>query len=201
MSTLRCTADEAFSAYVTMMLFDSIGFELHAMDLQESNGRLGLGIYCTLDAEKALASGKEVLVAEFRPTSSQPTRSGATELLVLSNEAEATSCRWRQRGFSGVLYEATEMCLRVDCMHALYRREWRRHQEAWPELSRLMSRMQDAPLAIDNETVQTEAAWAKAVERLKRYGDQQVQSTRERLETAWLEQVEQGGMMGSCRIS
>ena len=72
-------------AYYCVQLFDSIGFELYAkdrgysvgffngplvhgsalQDLQEVKGPHGLGIYCTLDLQKAQETGKTVLLAEF----------------------------------------------------------------------------------------------------------------------------------------
>merc|ERR1719408_815887 len=121
--------------------------------------------------------------------------------MIESGDAQSQG-RWRQRGYTGALYEGTEIILRVDCIHALYRREWQRPECVWEELSRLMGRMRDPPLAIDSETHQTDAAWAKAVERLKRYGDQQVLQSRERLEPAWHDQVQRGlGESSGCTVA
>lgn len=206
MSTFKCQADETLNAYVCILLFDSIGYELHPQAVQERKGKAGLGVYCTLDREKALASGKEVLVAEFRPTSpatsllqSVPSlsaeqaapaplpslgpKSGGSELFLVTEES-TTLEKWRRWGYSGVVFDGTELCLRADCIQALYRREWSRPESAWDDLQHLTHHMNDPPLAIDSETVRTDAAWSKAVERLKHYGDQQVHHTRERLEAA-----------------
>mmetsp|Transcript_119976 Transcript_119976/g.373657 ORF Transcript_119976/g.373657 Transcript_119976/m.373657 type:complete len:200 (+) Transcript_119976:124-723(+) len=199
MAMVRCLPDEAFSAYFCVMLFDSIGYELHAQDLQEVNGSMGLGIYCTLDLERAQATSKEVLIAEFWPTPSDGSRSGASELLVVAVPGDAGGDRWRQRGYSGVLFGGTELCLRVECLRALYRREWRQPPTAWMGLQRLVSRMRDPPLAIDSETSQTDASWAKALERLKTYGDKRVLETRERLEPVWRRRAEPAG--GGCSVS
>eukprot|EP00927_Polykrikos_kofoidii_P052413 TRINITY_DN4621_c0_g1_i1.p1 TRINITY_DN4621_c0_g1~~TRINITY_DN4621_c0_g1_i1.p1 ORF type:complete len:199 (-),score=40.34 TRINITY_DN4621_c0_g1_i1:61-657(-) len=185
MTQLMCATDETFCAYYCVMLFDSIGYELHAQDLQEIKGPMGLGVYCTLDLERAYASGKEVLVAEFRPTPTKSLPSGATELLMESGDVGDEGA-WRSRNYSGVLYKGTEVCLRVHCIHALYRREWSKPQADWDALGRLMTRMKSPPLSIDSETAQTDAAWAKALERLKTYADQQVASSREHLESSWL---------------
>mmetsp|Transcript_94070 Transcript_94070/g.280750 ORF Transcript_94070/g.280750 Transcript_94070/m.280750 type:complete len:200 (+) Transcript_94070:120-719(+) len=199
MAMLRCLPDEAFSAYYCVMLFDSIGYELHAQDLQEVDGSMGLGIYCTLDLERAQAIGKEVLIAEFWPTPTEGLRSGASELLVVADDQDGGGDRWRPRGYSGVVFGGTELCIRVECIRALYRREWRRPQAAWLGLQRLVSHMRDPPLAIDSETSQTEASWAKALERLKTYGDNRVQETRERLEPLWRQRVDHTG--SSCAVS
>merc|ERR1719401_1166142 len=106
---------------------------------------------------------------------------------------------WRQRGFSGVLFQGTELCLRSECIGALYRREWRKPEAAWQGLSRTLSQMNDPPLAIDADTTQTDAAWAKALERLKTYGDKQVQESREHLERFWTNLNEKPP--GYCSIS
>eukprot|EP00421_Protoceratium_reticulatum_P037142 CAMPEP_0168459486 /NCGR_PEP_ID=MMETSP0228-20121227/52938_1 /TAXON_ID=133427 /ORGANISM="Protoceratium reticulatum, Strain CCCM 535 (=CCMP 1889)" /LENGTH=199 /DNA_ID=CAMNT_0008474659 /DNA_START=39 /DNA_END=641 /DNA_ORIENTATION=+ len=198
MTTLRCALDEAFSAYFCVILFDSIKYELYPQDLQETNGKMGLGVYCTLDLEKAQAMNKDVLIAEFRPSPEEAMRSGASELLVVREGHESWADRWRQRGYSGVIFQATEVCLRAECIRALYRREWRKPEVAWQGLMWLLMRMRDPPLAIDGETAQTDAAWAKALERLKTYGDKQVDTTRKRFEHVW-QTVEQGGSSG-CAI-
>mmetsp|Transcript_76312 Transcript_76312/g.150904 ORF Transcript_76312/g.150904 Transcript_76312/m.150904 type:complete len:202 (+) Transcript_76312:130-735(+) len=201
MSTLRCSQDETFSAYFTVMLFDSIGYELYAQDLQETNGSMGLGIYCTLDLDRAHAVGKEILVAEFRPTKADSERSGASDLLVVSEgDRETVGDRWRKRGFSGILFEGTELCVRVDCIAALYRRDWQKPQACWPGLARIVASMREPPFVIDDQTVETDAAWAKALERIKAHGDKQVAETRGRLESIWQQNSEQGGS-GSCAIS
>jgi len=200
MATLRCNPDETFSAYLCVVLFDSIGYELYPQDIQEARGRMGLGISCTFDLEKAQTFGKEILIVEFRPTPVQASRSGASEILV-GTDTQAL-CRWRERGFSSVLYEGTEIIIRADCIQAVYRREWSRPESAWDGLSRLMARMRDPPLSIDSDTVQNEATWTKAIERLKRYGDQQVLQSRERLEAAWKGIAQEGqGSNSPCVIA
>jgi len=201
MSTLRCQPDEAWSAYYCVMLFDSIGYELYPQDLQETNGVMGQGIYCTLDFEKAQSTGKEVLISEFRPTCNEPSRSGASEILVVAEGREEEGKRWRSRGFSGVLFQGTELCLRGECVTALYRREWRRPEAAWQGLARAVKQLLDPPLAVDSETSQTEASWAKAMERLKTYGDKQVRESRERLENAWTRHAEQSAAGSACVVS
>ncbi|CAK0816135.1 unnamed protein product [Prorocentrum cordatum] len=198
---LACEQDEAFSAYFCVVLFDSIGYELHPQDLQESAGPVGTGIYCTLDLNRALATQKEVLVAEFRPTPSESLRSGSTELLIAAAAEDGSAgsgSRWRQRGYSGVLYGATELCIRAECIRALYRRDWQRPGAAWADLDRLLVRMRDPPFLVDPEVSQPELAWAKALERLRLYGDQRVKDTRERLENLWLDTAQQAESQHFC---
>eukprot|EP00929_Paragymnodinium_shiwhaense_P096284 TRINITY_DN57825_c0_g1_i1.p1 TRINITY_DN57825_c0_g1~~TRINITY_DN57825_c0_g1_i1.p1 ORF type:complete len:146 (+),score=29.62 TRINITY_DN57825_c0_g1_i1:89-526(+) len=141
MPSLTCEQDEAFTAYFCVTLFDSIGYELHAQDLQEATGPMGFGIYCTLDLEKAQRSGKEILICEFKPTNSVPWSSGASDMLVVSAGGESSSAdgRWRQRGFSGCIYNGSELVLRCECISALYRREWLQPQPDWRALVRLMA--------------------------------------------------------------
>lgn len=237
MSSFKCEPDETFSAYVCILLFDTLGYELHPQAIQQQKGAAGLGVYCTLDREKALelrAAGKEVLIAEFCPTPAPPltaasaalgaasavlgatpaaatqatstspsansrSRSGGSQLYLMPEEDTAKAAKWRKLGYSGVVYDGVEMCIRVDCIQALYRREWTRPESAWDELQRLTYRMNDSPLAIDSDTVRTEVAWAKATERLKNYGDQQVDQTRQRLENAIRECSERSSY--GCAVS
>merc|ERR1712187_192292 len=135
------------------------------------------------DIDAARKSNKEILIAEFVPAPTAPTLSGASELLIIGSDGENGSpCgNWRPRGFNGVLHNGMELCIRCDCIRALYRREWLRPEADWNALSHLMARMRSPPLSIDSETHLTDAAWAKALERVKSYGDSQVTVTRERL--------------------
>eukprot|EP00746_Dinoflagellata_sp_MGD_P001389 gnl/MRDRNA2_/MRDRNA2_102607_c0_seq1.p1 gnl/MRDRNA2_/MRDRNA2_102607_c0~~gnl/MRDRNA2_/MRDRNA2_102607_c0_seq1.p1 ORF type:complete len:199 (-),score=40.88 gnl/MRDRNA2_/MRDRNA2_102607_c0_seq1:1-597(-) len=188
MSALGCKSNEVFSAYFCVTLFDSIGWEIHPQDLQESSASMGRGIYCTLDLQKAKATGKDVLIVEFEPTS--VTRSWFSSKDLATSTRGPDNGDWRSNSYSGVLFDGTEICLRAECINALYRREWTRDEYAWQALSRLMTRLQSPPLSIDSSVQQTEAAWMKALERLKWFGDQQVQKTRDRLERCWLEQMQ-----------
>mmetsp|Transcript_12252 Transcript_12252/g.28593 ORF Transcript_12252/g.28593 Transcript_12252/m.28593 type:complete len:204 (+) Transcript_12252:170-781(+) len=188
-SSLRDYTSDTFSAYFCVVLFDTLGYELHAQDVQETRSKGGLGVQCTLDLEKAQAlsqsTGKQILVAEFSPTPRLPTRSGSSGLLLASTD-ELEKCGWRQRGYCGVLYDGTELVLAVESIHALYRREWSVDAPPeWDGLVHLMAAMSEPPLSIDSESVRSEASWAKALERLRRYGDDQVQQSRDRLEQSW----------------
>mmetsp|Transcript_64954 Transcript_64954/g.120920 ORF Transcript_64954/g.120920 Transcript_64954/m.120920 type:complete len:204 (-) Transcript_64954:13-624(-) len=190
MTSLSEHTGDTFSAYFCVVLFDSLGYELHAQDIQETRGAGGIGVHCTLDIEKAQAlaqtTGKQILIAEFSPSPRLPSRSGANGLLLAGSE-DLDKCAWRQRGFAGVLYDGTELILTVEAIHALYRREWRRLEEPaeWDGLQRLMAAMTEPPLSIDSDSVRSDAAWAKALERLKRYGDDQVLQSKDKLEQAW----------------
>eukprot|EP00971_Amphidinium_carterae_P047800 941222-Amphidinium_carterae.2 len=90
MTSLSEHTGDTFSAYFCVVLFDSLGYELHAQDIQETRGAGGLGVHCTLDLEKAQAvaqtTGKQILIAEFSPTPRLPTRAGANGLLLVAPE-------------------------------------------------------------------------------------------------------------------
>mmetsp|Transcript_101255 Transcript_101255/g.179906 ORF Transcript_101255/g.179906 Transcript_101255/m.179906 type:complete len:204 (-) Transcript_101255:170-781(-) len=203
MSILRCTPDSAFTAYYCVKLFDSIGYELYPQDLQDAQGPRGLGIYCTLDLEKAQSSGKDVLIAEFRPSVSGASHSEL--LLSVPGSAETPGSpedeRWRERNFSGTVFESTELCIRVNTITALYRREWTHPAVSWTGLARIVDRMHDPPLAIDSETTRTDASWAKAMERMKSYGDNQVMKTKEQIAPLWNNQAERMTAPSRCTIS
>lgn len=122
MSVLECKPGEAFSAYFVVRLFDDIEYQLYPQGLQESNRARGMGLYCTLNLADAEASGKDVIVVEFVPTLVEAT-CGCNDLLV---EIDGTDGhRWRQRGYSGLLFTPVSLCIRSECIRALYRREWR----------------------------------------------------------------------------
>eukprot|EP00439_Symbiodinium_sp_Y106_P082723 s172_g22.t1 len=192
---LRCR-DSTFSTYYCVQLFDSIGFELFAKDLQEVKGPYGQGVYCTLDLDKARETGKTVLLAEFKPNTAERGVPGISELLISSG---AGGENWRERGYAGVVYSDTELCLRVECLRVLWRREWAGDSN-WAALKRLLDAMEDPPLALDSDSAQTDAAWAKAMERLKGCGDTQVQRARDQLGSAWRKHAEASTAGYSCAI-
>eukprot|EP00440_Ansanella_granifera_P040449 gb/GFBE01043872.1/.p1 GENE.gb/GFBE01043872.1/~~gb/GFBE01043872.1/.p1 ORF type:complete len:196 (+),score=20.45 gb/GFBE01043872.1/:1-588(+) len=194
---LRCR-EQTFSAYYCVQLFDSIGFELYAQDVQETNGPMGHGVYCTLDLGTAQSTGKTVLLAEFRPTGADAGLTGVSDLLLSTT---SSGDNWRERGYAGVLYGERELCIRVECIRVLYRREWRHAETSWQALKRMVDRMEDPPLALDSETSQTDAAWAKALERLKSYGDNQVAKSRDYLGQIWHKNAENATAGGGCSIS
>eukprot|EP00435_Cladocopium_sp_Y103_P044786 s3065_g12.t1 len=131
-------------------------------DLQEVKGPHGLGIYCTLDLQRAQDIGKTVLLAEFKANTAERGVPGISDLLFSSAGGE----NWRERGYAGVVYSPTELCIRVECIRVLYRREWP-GAISWPALKRIVDAMQDPPLALDSDFAQSDTAWAKAMERLK----------------------------------
>ncbi|CAJ1347082.1 unnamed protein product [Effrenium voratum] len=191
---LRCR-DVTYSAYYCVQLFDSIGFELYAKDLQEVRGPQGLGVYCTLDLQKARDTGKTVLIAEFKANTAERGVPGISDLLVSSG---GNGENWRERGYAGVLYSSTEICIRVECIRVLYRREWQ-GEISWPALKRICDAMEDPPLALDSDAAQSDAAWAKSMERLKSYSDNQVQRTKDQLCPVWHKHTENAG--SSCTMS
>eukprot|EP00913_Durusdinium_trenchii_P025554 g23985.t1 len=155
-------------------------------DLQEVKGSHGLGIYCTMDLQKARDTGKTVLLAEFKANTAERGVPGISDILVSSS---GNGDNWRERGYAGVVYSTTELCIRVESIRVLYRREWP-GEISWPSLKRIVDAMQDPPLALESDFSQSEAAWAKAMERLKSYGDNQVQKAQEQLGPAWQKHAE-----------
>eukprot|EP00931_Biecheleriopsis_adriatica_P122122 TRINITY_DN97132_c0_g1_i1.p1 TRINITY_DN97132_c0_g1~~TRINITY_DN97132_c0_g1_i1.p1 ORF type:complete len:217 (-),score=23.98 TRINITY_DN97132_c0_g1_i1:55-642(-) len=194
---LRCR-DSTFSAYYCVHLFDSIGFELFAQDLQEAKGPVGQGVYCTLDLEKAQSTGKTVLLVEFKPNGIDHWNSGFSELLLSTS---GNGDNWRERGYAGVMYGEADICIRVEAVRVLYRREWRHSETAWPSLHRILHCMEDPPLALDSDASQTDAAWAKSLERLKGYGDKQTKKTAERLGPVWLNNASAEEARVRCCVS
>lgn len=138
--------------------------------------------------------GKTVLLAEFKANTAERGVPGISDLLFSSGGGN-----WRERGYAGVVYSPTELCIRVECIRVLYRREWP-GAISWPALKRIVDAMQDPPLALDSDFAQSDTAWAKAMERLKSYGDSQVSSTKEQLGPAWQTHADSAGGP-SCAIS
>merc|ERR1719379_3073419 len=104
MTALGCEPNEVFSAYFCVTLFDSISWEILPQDLQEaSNAPMGRGIYCTLDLQKAKATGKEVLVCEFEPTPAHATFFSSRDMAVSTAGPDAGD--WRRSQYSAVIFD------------------------------------------------------------------------------------------------
>eukprot|EP00397_Hematodinium_sp_SG-2012_P062760 GEMP01085345.1.p1 GENE.GEMP01085345.1~~GEMP01085345.1.p1 ORF type:complete len:202 (+),score=37.11 GEMP01085345.1:235-840(+) len=176
----------ALSAYYCVTLFED-SWDVAPSDLQEqTNGPCGRGIYLTTDLEKCLAhTNKSILVVEFGAQTPEESFIDLNDFVL----GETDSADWRERGYAGVLYQGTELCISMDVIRCIYRRDWPATGDImnWSALAQLMHKMAAPPLQIDSNMIESASgtSWHKALERLRDHGDEQVKLTKTIGEQAW----------------
>jgi len=204
--TLEVSDIDVLTGYVCVKLFEDY-WGIRPSDLQEkSKGECGPGLYVTTDLHRCLekegTESKTILAVEIGMKSQTDTNYVSLNGILLADKSDVNRHQWRERGYGGVQFGCSDLCVSLDMIRCVYRRSLPKDLDPttldWNALSNLMGHMNQPPVLVASE--RTAEAWAEALEGLKFHGDREAYATAELCENQWNKKILLKGQNPPCSI-